>query len=146
MLVTVISKNIFFNYVAELQINKATMVLSLDRCLSYIWSVRDFSRSLHMRQISIIGSILNIDKTRFSENWQANLKGSGRMLPWETFTLYVAKHAISRISVSSVTENELFIIIKLIVPSSPVWPLEYYFLLETSQSLNFIVLLYVNKS
>ena len=73
-----------------------------------------------MRQISIIGSILNIGKTRFSENWQANLKGSGRMLPWETLTLYVAKHAISRISVSSVTENELFIIIKLIVPSSPV--------------------------
>ena len=73
-----------------------------------------------MRQISIKGSILNIDKTRFSENWQANLKGSRRMLLWETLTLYVAKHAISRISVSSVTENELFIIFKLIVPSSPV--------------------------
>ena len=33
MLVTVISKNIFFfNYGAELQINKATIVRSLDRC------------------------------------------------------------------------------------------------------------------
>ena len=67
------------------------------------------------------------------------------MLPWKTLTLYVAKHAISRIFVSSVTENELFMIIKLIVPSSPVRPVEYYFLLKTSQSLNVNVLLYVYK-
>ena len=67
------------------------------------------------------------------------------MLPWKTLTLYVAKHVIPRIFVSSVTENELLVIIKLIVPSSPVLPLEYFFLLETSQSLNFNVLLYVYK-
>ena len=67
------------------------------------------------------------------------------MLPWKTLTLYVAKHAISRIFVSSVIENELFMIIKVIVPSSPVLPLKYYFLLETSQSLSFYVLLHVYK-
>ena len=67
------------------------------------------------------------------------------MLPWKTLTLYVGKHAIARSSENSVTENELFMIIKLIVPSSPVLPLEYYFLLETSQSLNVNVLLYVYK-
>ena len=67
------------------------------------------------------------------------------MLPWKTLTLYVAKHAISRIFVSSVTEKELFMIIKVIVPSSPVLPLEYFFVLEKSQSLNFNVLLYVYK-
>ncbi len=67
------------------------------------------------------------------------------MLPWKTLTLYVAKHAISRIFVSSVTEKELFMIIKVIVPSSPVLPLEYFFLFEKSQSLNFNVLLYVYK-
>ena len=52
------------------------------------------------------------------------------MLPWKTLTLYVAKHAIPRIFVSSVTENELLMIIKLIVPSSPALPLEYFFFLK----------------
>ena len=33
-----IQKKYFFNYGAELQINKATMVDSFDRCLSYILS------------------------------------------------------------------------------------------------------------
>ena len=40
--------------------------------------------------------------------------------------------------------NELFMTIKLIV-RSPVLPLKYYFVPETSQSLYFNVLLYVYK-
>ena len=39
------------------------------------------------------------------------------MLPWKTLTLYVAKHANSRIFLSSVTENELFMTIKFIEKS-----------------------------
>ena len=44
---------------------------------------------------------------------------------------------------AALQENELFMIIKLIVPGIPVLPLKYYFLIETSQSLNIKVLLYV---
>ena len=51
-----LKKYIFFNYGAELQINKATMVHSLDQCPS---DIRVFSRNLHMRQVCITGSILN---------------------------------------------------------------------------------------
>ena len=65
------------------------------------------------------------------------------MLPLKTLKLYVAKQAILCVLVSGVTENELFMIIKLIVPGIPVLPLKYYFLFETSQSLNVKVLLYV---
>ena len=65
------------------------------------------------------------------------------MLPLKTLKLYVAKHAILCVLASGVTENELFMIIKLIVPGIPVLPLKYYFLIETSQSLNVKVLLYV---
>ena len=65
------------------------------------------------------------------------------MLPLKTLKLFVAKHATLCVLASSVTEKELFIIIKLIVPGSPVLPLKYYFLLETSQSLSVNVYLYV---
>ena len=63
------------------------------------------------------------------------------MLPLKTLKLYVAKQAILCVLASGVTENELFMIIKLIVPGIPVLPLKYYFLIETSQSLNVKVLL-----
>ena len=54
------------------------------------------------------------------------------MLPRKTLKLYVAKHAISCIFVSSVRENELFMFLKLIVPSSPVLLLQYKFKCECS--------------
>ena len=55
------------------------------------------------------------------------------------------KTAISCIFVSSVRESELFMILKLIVPSSPVLPPEYHSLLETPQSPSVNILLYVYK-
>ena len=58
-----------------------------------------------MRQISILGSLLNKADTRFAEKWQANLRRSGRMLPWKTLKLYVAKHAISCLFVRCITES-----------------------------------------